>query len=157
MGLKVINSTSGNWTDRRACTPTLRIMSASNFFKFIILKYTVVIIYFFLSALNSTDSFTINLYPSRTLMDQAFKDLTSFLNWTRMGIIYEDYGFGKCHSTWVFVFFLYHVYRRIGRRNLVNTLPPGTAMLPVEWRIWSSRFFLLSEQGIENNSIIHWI
>lgn len=28
-------------------------------------------------------------------MDQAFKDLTDFLNWTRMGIIYEDYGFGE--------------------------------------------------------------
>ncbi|CAH2100667.1 unnamed protein product [Euphydryas editha] len=49
----------------------------------------------FIEALNSSDSFTINLYPSRVLMDQAFKDLTAYLNWTRMGIIYEDYGFGE--------------------------------------------------------------
>lgn len=43
---------------------------------------------------NTTD-YTINLYPSRDLLDTAFVDLTAFLNWTRMGIIYEDYGSGK--------------------------------------------------------------
>ncbi|XP_069363770.1 glutamate receptor ionotropic, kainate 2 isoform X3 [Maniola hyperantus] len=49
----------------------------------------------FVDNLNNSDSFTVNLYPSRELMDEAFKDLTAFLNWTRMGIIYEDYGFGE--------------------------------------------------------------
>ncbi|CAG4981440.1 unnamed protein product [Colias eurytheme] len=44
---------------------------------------------------NSTMSFTINLYPSRELLDMAFTDLTAYLNWSRMGIIYEDYGFGE--------------------------------------------------------------
>ncbi|OWR42584.1 glutamate receptor ionotropic kainate 2 like protein [Danaus plexippus plexippus] len=39
--------------------------------------------------------YTINLYPSRDLLDTAFVDLTAFLNWTRMGIIYEDYGNGE--------------------------------------------------------------
>ncbi|CAH2261736.1 jg7601, partial [Pararge aegeria aegeria] len=49
----------------------------------------------FIDNLNNTDSFTVNLYPSRELMDQAFKDLTAFLNWSKMGIIYEDYGFAS--------------------------------------------------------------
>ncbi|XP_063543877.1 glutamate receptor ionotropic, kainate 2 [Cydia strobilella] len=40
-------------------------------------------------------SFTVNLYPSRQLMDRAFADLTAYLNWTRMGVIYEDYGYGE--------------------------------------------------------------
>ncbi|CAH4035980.1 unnamed protein product [Pieris brassicae] len=44
---------------------------------------------------NSTTSFTLNLYPSRELLDIAFTDLSAYLNWTRMGIIYEDYGFGE--------------------------------------------------------------
>ncbi|XP_050676373.1 glutamate receptor ionotropic, kainate 2 [Leptidea sinapis] len=45
--------------------------------------------------LNSTISYTINLYPSRELLDSAFRDLTAYLNWTRMGIVYEDYGYGE--------------------------------------------------------------
>ncbi|XP_072943273.1 glutamate receptor ionotropic, kainate 2 [Epargyreus clarus] len=44
---------------------------------------------------NNTQSFTINLYPSREIMNKAFGDLTAYLNWTRMGIIYEDYGYGE--------------------------------------------------------------
>ncbi|CAH2062145.1 unnamed protein product, partial [Iphiclides podalirius] len=44
---------------------------------------------------NGSDFFTINLYPSRELIDQAFAELTAYLNWTRMGIIYEDYGYGE--------------------------------------------------------------
>ncbi|KAL0853117.1 hypothetical protein ABMA27_012883 [Loxostege sticticalis] len=44
---------------------------------------------------NQSDSFTINLHPPREIMDRAFLDLTAYLNWTRMGIIYEDYGYGE--------------------------------------------------------------
>ncbi|KAM3955105.1 glutamate receptor ionotropic, kainate 2, partial [Aphomia sociella] len=44
---------------------------------------------------NQTDTFTINLYPPRDLIDKAFLDLANYLNWTRMGVIYEDYGYGE--------------------------------------------------------------
>ncbi|KAJ2938703.1 hypothetical protein O0L34_g12031 [Tuta absoluta] len=44
---------------------------------------------------NDTESFTINLYPSRDLLVKAFEELTAYLNWSRMGIIYEDYGYGE--------------------------------------------------------------
>ncbi|KAG6459947.1 hypothetical protein O3G_MSEX011685 [Manduca sexta] len=40
-------------------------------------------------------SFTVNLYPSRELINRAFEDLISYLNWTRLGIIYEEYGYGE--------------------------------------------------------------
>nr|QZH55025.1 ionotropic glutamate receptor 3 [Achelura yunnanensis] len=40
-------------------------------------------------------TFTINLYPPREVIDKAFIDLTSYLNWSRMGVIYEDYGYGE--------------------------------------------------------------
>ncbi|XP_020293054.1 glutamate receptor ionotropic, kainate 1 isoform X3 [Pseudomyrmex gracilis] len=37
--------------------------------------------------------FSINLYPAQDHLNKAFKDLMSFLNWTRVAIIYEeDYG-----------------------------------------------------------------
>ncbi|XP_076765877.1 glutamate receptor ionotropic, kainate 2 isoform X2 [Xylocopa sonorina] len=40
--------------------------------------------------------FSINLYPSQDYLNKAFKDLMSFLNWTRVAIIYEeDYGLFK--------------------------------------------------------------
>ncbi|XP_076287766.1 glutamate receptor ionotropic, kainate 2 isoform X3 [Lasioglossum baleicum] len=40
--------------------------------------------------------FSINLYPSQDHLNKAFKDLMSFLNWTRVAIIYEeDYGLFK--------------------------------------------------------------
>lgn len=40
--------------------------------------------------------FSINLYPSRELLNQAFHDLMLFLNWTKVAIIYEeDYGLIK--------------------------------------------------------------
>ncbi|KAL4714302.1 hypothetical protein ACJJTC_009654 [Scirpophaga incertulas] len=44
--------------------------------------------------LNNTNSFTVNLHPTREMLDSAFLDLTGYLNWTRMGIIFEDYGYG---------------------------------------------------------------
>ncbi|XP_059056605.1 glutamate receptor ionotropic, kainate 2 [Achroia grisella] len=44
---------------------------------------------------NQTDTYTVNLYPSRELIDKAFIDLAVYLNWTNMGIIYEDYGYGE--------------------------------------------------------------
>ncbi|KOB66060.1 Glutamate receptor, ionotropic kainate 1 [Operophtera brumata] len=48
------------------------------------------------AALHSTNStFTVNLYPPRELMVKAFSDLIGYLNWTRMGVIYEDYGYGE--------------------------------------------------------------
>ncbi|CAH0698586.1 unnamed protein product [Spodoptera exigua] len=40
-------------------------------------------------------TFTINLYPPRDLLTKAFAEFLSYLNWTRMGVIYEDYGNGK--------------------------------------------------------------
>ncbi|XP_023288447.1 glutamate receptor ionotropic, kainate 2 [Orussus abietinus] len=40
--------------------------------------------------------FSINLYPSQDHLNKAFKDLMSFLNWTKVAIIYEeDYGLFK--------------------------------------------------------------
>ncbi|KAG5331039.1 GRIK1 protein, partial [Acromyrmex charruanus] len=40
--------------------------------------------------------FSINLYPAQDHLNTAFKDLISFLNWTRVAIIYEeDYGLFK--------------------------------------------------------------
>ncbi|XP_046435824.1 glutamate receptor ionotropic, kainate 2 isoform X4 [Neodiprion pinetum] len=40
--------------------------------------------------------FSINLYPAQDHLNRAFKDLMSFLNWTRVAIIYEeDYGLFK--------------------------------------------------------------
>lgn len=36
---------------------------------------------------------SINLHPSQEHMNKAFKDLMTFLNWTKVAIIYEeDYG-----------------------------------------------------------------
>lgn len=36
---------------------------------------------------------SINLYPEHRLLNQAYSDVISFLNWTKMAIIYEhDYG-----------------------------------------------------------------
>ncbi|XP_043478783.1 glutamate receptor ionotropic, kainate 2 isoform X2 [Leptopilina heterotoma] len=40
--------------------------------------------------------FSINLYPAQDHLNKAFKDLMSFLNWTKVAIIYEeDYGLFK--------------------------------------------------------------
>lgn len=37
--------------------------------------------------------FSINLHPSQEHMNHAFKDLMTFLNWTKVAIVYEeDYG-----------------------------------------------------------------
>lgn len=38
--------------------------------------------------------FSINLYPAQHLLNQAFQDVMTFLNWTRVAIIYEE-DFGK--------------------------------------------------------------
>ncbi|GBN83998.1 hypothetical protein AVEN_116796-1 [Araneus ventricosus] len=34
--------------------------------------------------------FSINLYPSPWLLGRAIRDLTKYLNWTKVAIIYED-------------------------------------------------------------------
>ncbi|KAH9630559.1 hypothetical protein HF086_016063 [Spodoptera exigua] len=44
---------------------------------------------------NLNHTFTINLYPPRDLLTKAFAEFLSYLNWTRMGVIYEDYGNGE--------------------------------------------------------------
>ncbi|XP_053623166.1 glutamate receptor ionotropic, kainate 2 [Plodia interpunctella] len=44
---------------------------------------------------NETNEFTVNLYPARELVNKAFLDLISYLNWTKIGLIYEDYGYGE--------------------------------------------------------------
>ncbi|KAJ8705478.1 hypothetical protein PYW08_012524 [Mythimna loreyi] len=44
---------------------------------------------------NSNHTFTINLYPPKDLLTKAFAEFLSYLNWTRMGVIYEDYGYGE--------------------------------------------------------------
>jgi hypothetical protein len=37
--------------------------------------------------------FSINLHPSQEHMNHAFKDVMTFLNWTKVAIVYEeDYG-----------------------------------------------------------------
>lgn len=38
---------------------------------------------------------SINLHPSQENMNRAFKDLMSFLNWTKVAIIYEE-DYGNC-------------------------------------------------------------
>ncbi|KAG8321977.1 Glutamate receptor ionotropic, kainate 1 [Homalodisca vitripennis] len=44
--------------------------------------------------------FSINLHPSQEHMNHAFKDVMTFLNWTKVAIIYEeDYGFWKIPKT----------------------------------------------------------
>ncbi|XP_031780327.1 glutamate receptor ionotropic, kainate 2 isoform X2 [Nasonia vitripennis] len=44
----------------------------------------------------SFKEFSINLYPSQDHLNRAFRDLMSFLNWTKVAIIYEeDYGLFK--------------------------------------------------------------
>lgn len=43
--------------------------------------------------------FSINLYPSQDHLNKAFKDLMSFLNWTRVAIIYEE-DYGKHSLAW---------------------------------------------------------
>ena len=41
----------------------------------------------------SFKEFSINLHPSQEHMNHAFKDVMTFLNWTKVAIIYEeDYG-----------------------------------------------------------------
>nr|XP_049703804.1 glutamate receptor ionotropic, kainate 2 isoform X4 [Helicoverpa armigera]XP_049703805.1 glutamate receptor ionotropic, kainate 2 isoform X4 [Helicoverpa armigera]XP_049703806.1 glutamate receptor ionotropic, kainate 2 isoform X4 [Helicoverpa armigera] len=44
---------------------------------------------------NLNNTFTINLYPPKDLLTKAFAEFLSYLNWTRMGVIYEDYGYGE--------------------------------------------------------------
>jgi glutamate receptor, ionotropic, invertebrate len=39
--------------------------------------------------------FSINLYPSQQHMNNAYRDLIVYLNWTKVAIIYEE-DFGKC-------------------------------------------------------------
>lgn len=46
----------------------------------------------------SFKEFSINLHPSQQHINSAYKDLMSFLNWTKVAIIYEE-DFGECsHS-----------------------------------------------------------
>lgn len=40
--------------------------------------------------------FSINLFPSHTYLNQAYKDMIQFLKWKKVAIIYEeDFGKGK--------------------------------------------------------------
>ena len=40
--------------------------------------------------------FSINLYPSQSILNQAYKDIMKYLNWTKVAILYEfDYGLVK--------------------------------------------------------------
>lgn len=39
---------------------------------------------------------SINLHPSQENMNKAYKDLMTFLNWTKVAIIYEE-DYGKSH------------------------------------------------------------
>lgn len=49
--------------------------------------------------------FSINLYPAQHLLNAAFQDVMSFLNWTRVAIIYEE-DYGKFSSS----FFYFHCF-----------------------------------------------
>jgi ionotropic kainate glutamate receptor 2 len=42
--------------------------------------------------------FSINLHPSQEHMNYAFKDVITFLNWTKVAIIYEE-DYGKTYSS----------------------------------------------------------
>lgn len=57
--------------------------------------------------------FSINLHPAQHLLNTAFQDVMSFLNWTKVAIIYEeDYG------TWaVENFQLSHLIKNNSRIN----------------------------------------
>lgn len=39
--------------------------------------------------------FSVNLYPSQSLMNVAMRDLINYLNWTKVAVIYEQ-NHGKC-------------------------------------------------------------
>lgn len=48
---------------------------------------------------NDFREFSINLYPAQNYLNKAFEDVMSFLNWTRVAIIYEeDYGLFLLHN-----------------------------------------------------------
>lgn len=47
--------------------------------------------------------FSVNLYPSQTLMNKAMQDLINYLNWTRVAVIYEQ-NHGKVLSVSFFLF-----------------------------------------------------
>lgn len=59
--------------------------------------------------------FSINLYPSQDHLNKAFKDLMSFLNWTRVAIIYEE-DYGK-----YLIFYIYFIILLM--RCLVKNFP----------------------------------
>ncbi|KAJ0170032.1 hypothetical protein K1T71_014638 [Dendrolimus kikuchii] len=40
-------------------------------------------------------TYTVSLYPPRELIIKAFSDFIRYLNWTRAGVVYEDYGYGE--------------------------------------------------------------
>lgn len=49
--------------------------------------------------------FSINLYPSQPLLNLALQDVMTYLNWTRVAIIYEqDYG-KRCLVANNFIFY----------------------------------------------------
>lgn len=39
---------------------------------------------------SNSKEFSINLYPSQSLLNSAFKDVIRFLNWTKVAIVYEE-------------------------------------------------------------------
>lgn len=49
----------------------------------------------------SPKEFSINLHPAQKFMNNAYKDLIIYLNWTKVAIIYED-DFGKSHLFVIF-------------------------------------------------------
>lgn len=81
---------------------------------------------------------SINLYPKQSLLNQAYSDVISFLNWTKMAIIYEhDYGKSvftysiKCLITirmyvirkfcnWVDIYELYTIYQ-YNKYNIITS------------------------------------
>lgn len=39
---------------------------------------------------NGRKEFSVNLYPSQSLMNEAVQDLINYLNWTKVAVIYEQ-------------------------------------------------------------------
>ncbi|KAH8269756.1 hypothetical protein KR018_000414 [Drosophila ironensis] len=70
----------------------------------------------------SAHDFSINVYPSKNLVNQAFIDLIHYLNWTRFGILHEkEYGIVNLHQMMRSVKSELHM-RQVSQEKYLSTL-----------------------------------
>jgi hypothetical protein len=61
--------------------------------------------------------FSINLYPTQSLLNAAYQDVMTFLNWTKVAIIYEDdYGMNR----WIITLLAYSLMRHVITFNFLT-------------------------------------